>query len=115
MLRAKAQRRVAMATDDRHALLRKVPLFSGLGPSEIERVAELAKEIDVPDGQVLTRQGESGQEFFIVLSGYVDVARDELRIARLGPGDFLVEIALVAGRPRAAPAIADGPARALVR
>jgi porphyrinogen peroxidase len=103
-----------MATTDRHALLRQVPLFSGLGPSEIERVAELATEIDVPDGKVLTRQGESGQEFFVVLSGHVDVARDASRLSRLGPGDFLGEIALIDGHPRMATATADGPARLLV-
>jgi putative iron-dependent peroxidase len=103
-----------MATDDRLELLRGVPLFSGLGDHEIERLAELADEIDVPDGQVLTRQGESGHEFFVVLDGCVNVARDEKRLARLGPGQFLGEIALIDGRPRTATATADGPARLLV-
>ncbi len=103
-----------MATDDRLALLRSVPLFRGLGRREIERLGELADEIDVPDAQVLTRQGESGQEFFVVLSGHVTVARDGQRLARLGPGQFLGEIALIDGRPRTATATADGPARLLV-
>ena len=103
-----------MAKNNSHELLRSVPLFSGLGPAEIARVAELATEIDVPNGEVLTRQGESGQEFFVVLSGFVDVERDGTRLARLGPGDFLGEIALIDGRPRGATATADGPARLLV-
>jgi putative iron-dependent peroxidase len=103
-----------MAIDDRLELLRKVPLFSGLGRPELQRLGELANEIDVPDGQVLTRQGESGQEFFIVLSGYVTVARDGLRLARLGPGQVLGAIALVDGHPRSATATADGPTRLLV-
>jgi len=103
-----------MATDERLELLRRVPLFNGLGRREIERLGELADEIDVPDGQVLTRQGESGHEFFVVVSGHVTVARDEQRLARLGPGQFLGEIALIDGRPRTANATADGPARLLV-
>jgi putative iron-dependent peroxidase len=103
-----------MATDERHALLRRVPLFRGLGRREIERLGELADEIDVPDGQILTRQGESGHEFFVVLSGHVMVTRDEQQMARLGPGDFLGEIALIDGRPRTATATASGPARLLV-
>jgi putative iron-dependent peroxidase len=103
-----------MTIDDRLELLRKVPLFSGLGRSEIERLGALANEIDVPDGKILTRQGESGQEFFVVLSGYVSVARDGVRLARLGPGQFLGEIALVDGHPRSATATADGPARLMV-
>ncbi len=103
-----------MAMSERLELLRSVPLFTGLGRREIERVGELADEIDVPDGQVLTRQGEPGHEFFVVLSGHVAVARDGQRLARLGPGQFLGEIALIDGRPRTATATADGPARLLV-
>ena len=103
-----------MATTETLELMRSVPLFSRLRRRDIERLVELATEIDVPDGQMLTRQGESGHEFFVVLSGNVIVARDDRRIARLGPGEFLGEIALIDGRPRTASATADGPARLLV-
>ena len=72
-----------MARPEAFELLRKVPLFSRLGRPEIERVIERATEIEVPDGQVLTRQGASGQEFFVVLSGHVIVARDDQEMARL--------------------------------
>jgi putative iron-dependent peroxidase len=103
-----------VARADTFELLRKVPLFSGLQRPEIERLLERADEIDVPDGQILTTQGESGQEFFVVLTGNVIVARDDQQMARLGPGDFLGEIALLDGRPRTASATADGPTRLLV-
>jgi putative iron-dependent peroxidase len=103
-----------VATTETLELMRSVPLFSRLRRRDIERLVELATEIDVPDGQMLTRQGESGHEFFVVLSGNVIVARDDRRIARLGPGEFLGEIALIDGRPRTASATADGPARLLV-
>ena len=103
-----------MVTDQRLELLRRVPLFKGLGPREIERLGELADEIDVPDGQILTRQGEAGHEFFVVLNGYVNVTRDDQRLARLGPDQFLGEISLIDGRPRTATATADGPTRLLV-
>jgi len=103
-----------VATDEKLELLRSVPLFSGLRRDELERLVELADEVDVPDGQLLTRQGELGDEFFVVLSGHVIVARDGHRLVRLGPGEFLGEIALIDGRPRTASATADGPARLLV-
>ena len=103
-----------MARPETFELLRKVPLFSRLGRPEIERLLAEAREIDAPDGQVLARQGESGQEFFVVLAGNVIVAREEQQLARLGPGDFLGEIALLDGRPRTASATADGPTRLLV-
>jgi putative iron-dependent peroxidase len=103
-----------MATTEKLELLRKVPLFSHLRPPEFERLLELANEIDVADGQIFIRQGESGQEFFVVLAGNVVVERDSQPIARLGTGDFLGEIALLDGRPRTANARAEGPARLLV-
>jgi len=103
-----------VARPETFELLRKVPLFSRLGRPEIERLMAEAREIDAPDGQILARQGESGQEFFVVLAGNVIVAREEQQLARLGPGDFLGEIALLDGRPRTASATADGPTRLLV-
>ena len=103
-----------MAGTDKLELLRGVPLFSHLRPLEFERLLQLANEVDVADGQIFIRQGESGQEFFVVLAGNVVVERDSQPIARLGTGDFLGEIALLDGRPRTATARAEGAARLLV-
>ena len=96
-----------MVRDEKLEKLRQVPLFSHLGPRETERLSMLADELDIPDGQVLTRQGASGGEFFIVLAGQVT-------IATMNPGDFLGEIALIDGKPRTATARAEGDARLLV-
>jgi putative iron-dependent peroxidase len=98
----------------RSDLLRSVPLFSTLGESEIERLSEHALEVDVPDGQELIHQGEPGDEFFLVVSGHVVVERNGHGLARLGPGDYFGEIALIDGRPRTASAIAEGPVSLLV-
>jgi CRP/FNR family transcriptional regulator, cyclic AMP receptor protein len=94
--------------------LQRVPLFSGLGKRELEELGTLADEIDVPDGRVLTRQGESGQEFFVVLDGAVRVTIDGSQVAMLLKGDFLGEIALVDGKPRTATTNAVGATRLLV-
>lgn len=103
-----------MARDEKLEKLRQVPLFARLGKRETERLSMLADELEVADGQVLTRQGASGGEFFIVLDGQVAIEKDEQRIATMNPGDFLGEIALIDGKPRTATARADGPARLLV-
>jgi porphyrinogen peroxidase len=100
--------------EDKPELLRNVPLLSDLAPGEIERLSALAREVSVPGGHTLTRQGEPGDEFFLVLGGTIVVERDGQGIARLGPGDFLGEISLIDGRPRTATATAEGPARLLV-
>ncbi|HEV8697268.1 MAG TPA: Dyp-type peroxidase [Candidatus Limnocylindrales bacterium] len=103
-----------MAQDGKLDLLRTVPLFQGLDASQLDRLAGLATEIRAADGEVLMRQGESGDEFFVVASGHVVVEREGQRLARLGPGEFLGEIALIDGRPRTATAIADGDTHLLV-
>ena len=103
-----------MSSDERLALLSEVPLFRGLDPSHLGRLAELAAEVNAADGDVLMRQGETGDEFLVVVEGNVLVERKGRRLARLGPGDFLGEIALIDGRPRTATARADGDARLLV-
>lgn len=96
------------------ALLSGVPLFHNLNAPHLHRLAEFTTDAHAADGEVLMRQGERGDEFFVVLSGNVVIEREGQRLARLGPGDFLGEIALIDGRPRTATATADGEAELLV-
>lgn len=58
--------------------------------------------IDLPAGAALTREGEVGREFLIVLEGEIDVSRDGKTIATRGAGDYVGEIALLDHRPRTA-------------
>lgn len=100
--------------DTKLELLARVPLFSTLRRRDLERVGQLADEIDVPAGKVLMRQGDAGQEFFIVLDGTIRVERDGMTIASGGPGEFVGEIALVDEAPRSATVICETPCRLLV-
>ena len=52
--------------------------------------------MDVPDGYVLMRQGDLGQEFFMIIDGHVRIERNGETVATLHRGDFLGEIALLA-------------------
>jgi porphyrinogen peroxidase len=103
-----------MAQDTKIAALRDVPLFQGLDAAHLQRLAELAVDVRADDGTVLMHQGERGDEFLVVISGNVMVEREGQRLARLGPGDFLGEVALIDGRPRSATATADGSVHLLV-
>jgi CRP/FNR family transcriptional regulator, cyclic AMP receptor protein len=95
-------------------LIKRVPLFQELSARELGEVAALADEIDLPDGRKLTNEGGSGREFIIIIDGVADVSRGGKTINKLGPGDFLGEIALVTGRPRTATVTTRGPATLLV-
>jgi len=95
-------------------LIRRVPLFAGCSKGELEQIAHIADEIDLREGKELTRQGERGREFFVLLEGEADVTQDGQSINQLGTGDFFGEIALVEDRPRTATVTATSPVRALV-
>jgi protein phosphatase len=95
-------------------LLREVPLFSRLSKSELRRVAAVADEVDVDPGRTLTRQGDRGRQFLVLVEGEATVVRNGRRVNHLGPGDFFGEIALIAGMPRTATVTADTPAHLLV-
>lgn len=105
---------MATHTDQKLELLKRVPLFTGLGQRDIEELGRLAEEIDLPAGHVLMREGGSGNEFFVIVAGTVGIDRAGARFKSLGPGDFLGEIALVDGGPRTATATTETPAKLLV-
>ena len=86
-----------------------VPLFRGLSKKQLRRISSLMTRVDRPAGQVLTSEGKSGNEFFIVLEGEVEVRQGDRVIATRGPGDYLGEIALLDDRPRTATVVATTP------
>jgi CRP-like cAMP-binding protein len=95
-------------------LIAKVPLFAGLAKPQLAQVASIADEIDLRQGKVLTREGERGREFFVLLEGEAEVRRNGRRLATRRAGEFFGEVALVSDLPRVATVTATTPVRALV-
>jgi HEAT repeat protein len=99
--------------------LRKVPLFAGLSPQELTRIASIAQERTYADGDTLAGEGETGDELFIVVDGEVRVLRagsgpaGEAELARRSPGDVVGEMAIITQEPRMASLVASGDVRAL--
>jgi CRP/FNR family transcriptional regulator, cyclic AMP receptor protein len=100
--------------DQKIEMIKKVPLFAHCSKDELAEVARLADEIDLPEGKVLTTQGQRGHEFLVLLEGSADVVKDGETIAKLGAGDFFGEIALISQIPRTATVTATSPIHALV-
>lgn len=94
--------------------IRRAPLFADCSQKELEQIAQIADEIDLAEGKELTRLGQSGREFFVLLEGEADVSQDGRVINKLSPGDFFGEIALVEDVPRTATVTATTPVRTLV-
>jgi CRP-like cAMP-binding protein len=100
--------------DSKIELIKRVPLFSKLSKSMLKEVASIADEIDLPEGKKLTREGERGREFFVLIEGEAEVRKGERRVNTLGPGDFLGEISLITKVPRTATVTTSAPTRVLV-
>ena len=103
-----------MKSDPKIAAMSKVPLFARCSKRELETIASLADEVDLPAGKVLTAEGDRGREFFVLLEGSAGVRSDGRELASLGEGDFFGEIALVTDKARTATVTATTPMRALV-
>ena len=92
----------------------QVPMFTACTKQELQRVAKLSTEVDVPAGKTLARQGEAGREFVIILDGTATVTRNDKKIAELGPGDYFGETALLDPGERTATVVAASPMRIAV-
>jgi CRP/FNR family cyclic AMP-dependent transcriptional regulator len=95
-------------------LLKSVPLFGNCSKAELEAIARIADEVDVPGGRDLTVEGASGREFVILVDGAADVVKGKKRIRRLSAGEFFGEIALLTGAPRTATVTTTEPSGILV-
>ena len=91
------------------ALLRQVPLFAPLELKSLERVAQQLVRIEVPAGEVLIREGDEGDRFYVIDSGQMTASFEGSVLRQMGPGDPFGEIALLRDVPRTATVTADEP------
>jgi len=93
--------------------LTAIPLFSHLSDEEARRLSAFATETSAAEGQILMKQGDYAVELIAIEEGTADIIQDGKKIASLGPGDLIGEMALFNHEPRNADAIATSPMRLL--
>jgi putative ABC transport system ATP-binding protein len=86
--------------------LRPIELFKTLTPRQLTDIAEKMSKRHYAAGETIIRKGDPGEEFFLVSDGEVEVIRADREVARLGPGNFFGEVALISGEPRNATVVA---------
>ena len=82
--------------------MRAVPLFAGLLPSELERIALVMNPVETPAGETVCQEGDPGHEFYLLADGEAAVERNGQVIAKLHAGDHFGELALLDRGPRSA-------------
>ena len=89
-------------------LLRRIKYFEHLNDLEIRKLIEVGYRKRLVPGEVLFRESDPGDAFYIVLSGEVEVKVLKLNehLATLSSGDFFGELSLMLGIPRSATVIA---------
>ena len=99
---------------DRQRLLGAVPLFSACTDKELDRLARHAEIVDFRAGDVLMTEGETGHEFYAIIDGEVGVTSGGETLAKLGPGAYVGEQALLDPGPRTATVTALGDTQAVL-
>jgi CRP-like cAMP-binding protein len=84
-----------MTLKERADALARVPVFAGLSRRSLERIARVAKDVELRPGQVLIEPRAKGSGMFVLLEGAVTVGTRGKRSRELGPGDIVGELALL--------------------
>ena len=94
--------------------LRYSPLFSSCSSKDLERIAKAGDRVTFAKGFTMMKQGDSGREAFIILSGKATVKRSGKNVATLGTGTVVGELSLLDHGPRTATVICDTECQVLV-
>ena len=84
-----------MTLKERADALARVPVFTGLSRRSLERVARIAKDVELRPGQVLIEPRAKGSGMFVLLEGTVTASTRGRRARELGAGDIVGELALL--------------------
>ena len=99
---------------ERQELLEKVSMFAACNKRELGKLASVARERRVPTGTVLTKEGEAGDEFFVVAEGMAEASIRGRKVGSIPAGSFFGELSLLDQGPRTATVTAELPTRLLV-
>jgi signal transduction histidine kinase len=98
--------------------MRQLPLFAGLGEADLERLYQLSRLLTVAQGAYLIREGEAGDELYIIIDGELEIIKGQgasaQTLAVRTVGEVVGEMAILEQSPRSASARALKPSRLLV-
>ncbi len=96
--------------------LAATPLFAGLPHQTLESLVANLTIVSLETGVALFREGDPGDALYVIVEGEVSVQAEGpplVEMARLGPGAFIGEVALMTDQPRSATVTATEPSELL--
>jgi len=103
-----------LARRARIEVLSSIWLFARCSRRELSQIAAISSLLPAAEGDVVAREGETGETFFVIASGRARVSIAGTRVGDLGPGGFFGEMALLDGGPRIATVTATTPMQLVV-
>jgi CRP/FNR family cyclic AMP-dependent transcriptional regulator len=95
------------------ARLKAIDLFAAFPEEDLDRLAGVADEVSIEDGESLVRAGTPPDQLYVIEDGTVEVRRDDETVATLGPGEVIGEQGAVERGLRNATVVATSPVRAI--
>jgi CRP/FNR family transcriptional regulator, cyclic AMP receptor protein len=95
-------------------IIKASPLFHELYDEEIDALIEKCSVMSLNQGEAIFKEGDSGDEIFLILTGAAEVRRGELVLAQLRKGDLFGEMVLLNDNIRSADIIASSYTDVLV-
>ena len=95
-----------MITVQKILFLKNIPLFSKMPPEELGHLAGIAEEVVYSESDVIIREGDHGDEMFLIVEGQIEIHKGSESLAMLTRQDYFGEMSVLYGEPRSATATA---------
>lgn len=97
-----SKQNIQMEVSGKLDILKKIPIFQYLTYNELVKTYSIISTKKFQKDEFIIKEGDIGQDFFILFKGKVAVLKGEISVAELFPGSNFGEMGLVDNAPRSA-------------
>ncbi len=103
-----------MDSKETSSIVRRIPIFQGFDPEQIDKMLDVCEEKDFQAGEYLFKEGDSSTEMFILLSGHLQILTSTgAELASIWEMGLVGEMGALTAQPRSAAVMAAQPSHML--